>query len=57
LVGVDDPARENRPLRLKALPDHLQPQLVKPAEGRQISAAEAGARGSVEHVEVFQMSV
>jgi hypothetical protein len=57
LVGIDNPARKNRPLRLKALPDHLQPELIKAAEGRQISAAEAGARGSVEHVEVFQMSV
>jgi hypothetical protein len=39
------------------LPDHLQAELVKATEGRQISAAEAGAGGSVVHVEVFQMSV
>ena len=37
--------------------DH-QAELVESAEGGQISAAEAEvAEGSVDHVEVFQMSV
>jgi hypothetical protein len=55
LVSFDHPARQHRPVRLNTLPDHLQAELVKATEGRQISAAEAGARGSVVHVEVFQM--
>ena len=57
LVSFDHPARQHRPLRLNTLPDRLQAKLVKATEGRQISAAEAGAGGSVVHVEVFQMSV
>ena len=48
-VRVDDPAGQHRPIRLEALPGHLQPQPIQPAERRQIRAGE----GSVEHVEVF----
>ena len=62
----DDPARQDRPARLEALPGDLQPELVEPAERRQIGRPEgqtnsqirtAGAdvRSSVGHVEVFRM--
>ena len=50
-VRVDHPARQDRPIRLEPLPGHHQPQLVQPAERRQIRAGE----GSVEHVEVSWM--
>lgn len=55
--GIDHPTRQHRPLQLNALPGHLQTELVKLAEGRQISEAEADAEGRVLHVEVFRMSV
>ena len=55
LVGFDDPARQNGPLAVEALPRDFKSELVEPAEGGQIRAAEAGRRGSVAHVEVFRM--
>ena len=45
----------SRPAELETLPGHLQPELVEPAERRQISSTECG-RSSVRHVEVFRMS-
>ena len=48
-VGIDHPARQDRPVRLETLPGHLQAQPVQAAEGRHIGARE----GSVEHVGVF----
>ena len=55
LVGLDDPAGQHRPIRLEPLPGDLEPELVEPAERGQVRAGEAGVRGSVGHVEVFQM--
>ncbi len=46
-----DPARQHRPIRLKPLTHHLQPELVETAEHAKIRAHE----GSVNHVEVFRM--
>jgi hypothetical protein len=54
-IFVDDPTRQHRPVGLHALPGHLQPELIKAAEGGQLSAGEARTTGSVVHVEVFQM--
>jgi len=58
-VGLDDRASEDRTIRFETLAGHLEPELVKAAESRQISAAEPGIRarrdGSVGHVEVFQV--
>lgn len=34
---------------------HLQPEFIKAAERRQVSAGEARPSGNVRHVEVFQM--
>jgi len=45
-VSVDDLAGQDRPVRLKTLPGHHQPQAIQAAERRQIRAGE----GSVEHV-------
>ncbi len=56
LVGFDDQARQHRTVGLESLPDHGQAEAIKSSEGGQISAGEAGRRGSVRHVEVFQMS-
>jgi hypothetical protein len=50
-VIIDDPARQNRTIRLQPLPDHLQTQTVKTAKRGQIRRGE----GSVRHVEVFPM--
>jgi len=43
-VGLDDPASEDRTIRFETLAGHLEPELVKAAESRQISAAEPGIR-------------
>jgi hypothetical protein len=51
VVRVDDPARQDRTIRLEALPDDLKAELVETAERGQVSAGE----GSVRHVEVFRM--
>jgi hypothetical protein len=51
LVQPDDAAREDRTVRLEALPDNLEPKLVEAAERGQVRAS----KGSVRHVEVFQM--
>jgi hypothetical protein len=50
-VRLGDPASKHRTPRLEPLPDHLQTQLIDPAERRQVRAGE----GSVGHVEVFRM--
>ena len=49
--GIDDPARQHRPVGLKPLPDDLEAELVEAAERGQVRAGE----GSVRHVEVFRM--
>lgn len=57
LVGFEDSAREDRAIRLEALPRDDQPKLVEAAEGSQIGMGGrvgALADGSVGHVEVFQ---
>ena len=51
LVRLDDPARQNGTLRLDALPDNLQAELVQARVRGQARAVE----GSVEHVGAFQM--
>ena len=50
-IGVDDPTRQHRTIRLEVLADHLQTELVQAAERGQVRARE----GSVKHVEVFRM--
>ena len=55
LVGLHDAACEDRTVRLEPLPGHLQAEFIEAAERGQVSAAEARVRGSVVHVEVFQM--
>ncbi len=50
-IGLDDPARRDRPVGLKPLPDHLESELVEAAERGQVRASE----GSVRHVEIFQV--
>lgn len=51
-IVLRDAALDERPIRLEALPDGLQTELVETAE-----RSEAGrGEGSVEHVEVFQMA-
>jgi hypothetical protein len=52
VIGLDDPAGQHRPIRVKPLPDHDETQLIKAAERRQVRAGE----GSVKHVEVFRMA-
>jgi hypothetical protein len=51
-IGLDDPTRQHRPVRLESLPHHLQAEFVQSAERSQVRAS----KGSVRHVEVFQMS-
>jgi len=43
-VGLDHPASEDRTIRFETLAGNLEPELVKAAESRQISAAEPGIR-------------
>ena len=50
-ILVGDPTRQHGPVGSQALPDHLQPKLIKAAERGQVRARE----GSVRHVEVFQL--
>jgi len=50
-VRLHDPAGQDSTVRLKPLPDDLQPELLETAERGQVRASE----GSVRHVEVFQM--
>ena len=51
LVRLNDPARQDRSVRLEALPDGLEAELVQAGERGQVRAGE----GSVRHVEVFRM--
>ena len=57
LVRFEDPARQDRTVRLELLADNFEPELIESAEGGQISAGEARADASVGHVEDSQMSV
>ena len=50
-IRIHHPALDHRPIRLKALPDSLEAELVESAERGQVR----GREGSVEHVEVFRM--
>ena len=54
-IFIGDPARQHGPIRIEALPGHLQSEFVEAAESRQVSAGEARPTGSVRHVEVFRM--
>lgn len=56
LIGFGDPAREDRTDRLESLSNDFEAEPVEPGEGGQVGAAEADRRGSVGHVEVFQMA-
>jgi hypothetical protein len=56
LVRFGNPAGQHSVIRFEALAGDDESELIESAEGGQISAAEA-AGGSVEHVEVFRMSV
>jgi len=51
MVGFGDPAGQHRPIRLEALPDDVQAELVEAAERGQVR----GSEGSVKHVEVFRL--
>jgi len=51
LIGFHDPARQDRTIRLQALPHDLETKLIQTAEGTQVRTGE----GSVRHVEVFPM--
>jgi hypothetical protein len=51
VIGLGNPARQHRTLRLQSLPEHHQTELIDTAERRQIRAH----KGNVTHVEVFQM--
>ena len=51
-VRLDDPARQDRTVRLKTLAHNLETKLIEVGERGQVRARE----GSVRHVEVFQMS-
>jgi len=51
LIRFDDPARQDRTIRLEPLTDDFEAELVQAGEGGQVKAGE----GSVRHVEVFQM--
>lgn len=53
VIGLNDPAHEDRSLVRHELPGHLQPEVVKTAEGREVRRLE----GSVTHVEVSRMGV
>jgi hypothetical protein len=55
LVRLDDPAGEHRAVALESLPGGLEAEFVEPAERGQVRAGEAHGRGSVVHVEVFQV--
>jgi hypothetical protein len=49
VIGLQDPARQDRAIGLQTLADHDQAELIQAAERGQVRAAE----GSVRHVEVF----
>jgi hypothetical protein len=56
--GLNDPARQDRPVWLEALPGDFEPELIQTAERRQIGTAEAcigSNTGRVRHVEVFRV--
>ena len=50
VIGLQDPARQDRAIGLQTLAEHDQVELIQAAERGQVRAAE----GSVRHVEVFQ---
>ena len=51
LIRFGDPAGQHRAVRLKALPDDFEAELINANERGQVRASE----GSVKHVEVFPM--
>ena len=51
LIRLDHTAGQDCPIRLKALPNNREAELIQPAERGQVEAGE----GSVRHVEVFQL--
>jgi len=55
LIRFDDPAGEDRSVRLEPLPCDFKAEPGEPAERGQISAGEARIGSSVSHVEVFEM--
>jgi hypothetical protein len=55
VVGIDDPTGQYRSVWFEPLSGGFEAELVQAAERGQVRAAEAGTRGSVVHVEVFQM--
>jgi hypothetical protein len=55
LIGLKNPARQERTIPLEALAGDDEPELIEAAEGGQVSAGEARTSGSVRHVEVFRM--
>ena len=56
VVGIDNSASQHGAVGVEALAGDDQSELVESAESGQISAAKAAA-GSVDHVEVFRVSV
>ena len=56
LIRFEDCAGQHRSVGFESLSDDGKAETVESSEGGQISAGEAGRRGSVRHVEVFQMS-
>ena len=52
---LHDPAGEDRAAGLQQLAGDLQAELVEPTEPGQVRAGEPRHRGSIRHVEVFQM--
>jgi hypothetical protein len=51
VIRLNNPPGQHRPIRLEALPGHLQTELIDTAEHRQAAAS----KGSVRHVAVFLM--
>ena len=55
LVRFDDPAGQDRTIRLEALADDFEAKLLDAGESGQVRAGEAHSRSSVGQVEVFWM--
>ena len=55
LIRRHHAVREHGALWLESLTDGHEPKLIESAEHGQVRTGEAGPRGSVRHVEVFQM--
>jgi hypothetical protein len=57
LIGLDDPARQNRTIRGEWLAGDFEPELVKAAERSHVGAGEAGSGVASCNVEVFRMGL